>query len=91
MMAWKFRDGANTAPYKRFLKTGAPIPGVEKFDRYHGCNGSANGWIVATTDDVSAIYQHCAEWNSYLEWTVTPVMTDEQAGGTAAKVTSPLI
>merc|ERR1712046_218062 len=85
MMEWKFRDGASPDAYKRFLKTGAPFPGVTKFDRYHAANGSGNGWIVAETDDLTHIYAHCAEWNNYLEWKVTPLMGDEAAGGTAAK------
>ena len=79
------RAGYAQDAFKRFLATGAPFPGITSMQRYHA-PGSVNGWIVVETDDPTALYAHAAEWAQFLEWTTTPVLTDEQAGGTAAKL-----
>jgi len=38
------------------------------------------------TDNPGDLYEHAAEWAEYLDWEVTPVFTDEQAGPLIAKV-----
>ena len=60
VMEWKMRAGCPKKAFECFLGTGAPFPGV-KMQRFHA-PGSVNGWIIAETDDITAIYAHAAEW-----------------------------
>ena len=87
VMEWKIRTGYVGDAFKKFLETGAPFPGVTMHGRYHA-PGSVNGWIILETDDISAVYRHAAEWAECLDWEVTPVLTDEQAGPLIAKAYS---
>ena len=85
MMCWKLRTGYCGEAYKKFLATQAPIPGCTSFDRYHA-PGSLNGWIVIEADNIECLYEHSAEWAQFLEWEVTPVLGDAEAGPIVAKV-----
>jgi hypothetical protein len=88
MMEWKFKSyqGNAEAGYKKFLATGAPMPeGCKLVGRWHA-PGSGNGWLIADTDDIAHCYEHASEWAELLEWTTTPILTDEQAGGIVSKV-----
>ena len=55
--------------------------------RYH-VPGSLQGRIVLKTDDPKAIYQHAVEWAEFLNWEITPIFTDEEAGPIVAKIYS---
>ena len=88
VMEWKFKTGPNylATGFRKFLSTGAPFSeGVKIHGRYHA-PGSVNGWIVVETDNLSALYEHAAEWGELLEWRTTPVLTDEEAGKVASKL-----
>ena len=50
--------------------------------------GSVEGWILVEADNADACYEHAAEWAECLDWEVTPVLTDEQAGPLIAKAYS---
>ena len=63
----------------KFLATGAPFPECKSWKRLHG-PGSVEGWILVEADSADACYEHAAEWAECLDWEVTPVLTDEQAG-----------
>ena len=69
------------------LGDGAPFPGCTSWKRLHG-PGSVEGWILVEADNADACYEHAAEWAECLDWEVTPVLTDEQAGPLIAKAYS---
>ena len=50
--------------------------------------GSLGGWILVESEDAGVCYEHAAEWAEFLNWEVTPVFSDEQAGPLIAKVYS---
>ena len=83
-MTWKIKLGCEHKAFQKFLTTGAPFPGVKMHGRYHA-PGSGTGWIILETDNLSAVYEHAANWIDVLEWSTMPVLTDEQAGKAAAK------
>ena len=85
MMEWKLRTGYCNDAFKKFLTTNAPIPGCTSFERYHA-PGSVNGWIVIEADNIECLYEHGAEWAQFIDWNVTPVLGDDQAGPIVAKV-----
>jgi len=47
-----------------------------------------DGWILVEADNADACYEHAAEWAECLDWEVTPVLSDEQAGPLIAKAYS---
>ena len=49
---------------------------------------SVEGWILVEADNADACYEHAAEWAECLDWEVTPVLSDEQAGPLIAKAYS---
>ena len=67
------------------MATGAPFPACKSWKRFHA-PGSVGGWILVEADDASACYEHAAEWAECLDWEVTPVLSDEEAGPLIAKV-----
>ena len=48
--------------------------------------GSVERWIVAEAENTDACYEHVAEWVECLDWKVTPVLPNEQAGPWMAKI-----
>ena len=86
-MHWSFKTGYHAIAAKKFLSTGAPFPECKSWKRFHG-PGSLEGWILVEADNADACYEHAAEWAEYLNWEVTPVLTDDQAGPFMAKVYS---
>ena len=44
--------------------------------------------ILVEADRADACYEHAAEWAECLNWEVTPVLTDEEAGPLMAKAYS---
>jgi len=80
MMEWAIKADGFEKAHTRFLETGAPMPeGSKLLGRWHA-PGSVNGWLLVETDKPETVYIHAAEWGPYLDWTTTPVLTDEQAG-----------
>ena len=87
LMHWSFKTGYHAIAAKKFLSTGAPFPEGKSWKRFHGpC--SVEGWILVEADNADACYEHAAEWAECLDWEVTPVLTDDQAGPFMAKVYS---
>jgi len=46
------------------------------------------GWILVEAENADACYEHAAEWAECLDWEVTPVLSDEEAGPFMAKIYS---
>lgn len=87
LMHWQFKTGYHEKAARQFMATGAPFPVCTSWKRFHA-PGSVEGWILVETDDAAVCYEHAAEWAEYLDWKVTPVFTDEQAGPLIGKVYS---
>lgn len=87
LMHWSFKTGYHEIAAKKFLATGAPFPECTSWKRWHG-PGSVEGWILVEADNADACYEHAAEWAECLDWEVTPVLSDEQAGPLIAKAYS---
>ncbi len=87
LMHWSFKTGYHEIAAKKFLATGAPFPECMSWKRFHA-PGSVEGWILVEADNADACYEHAAEWAECLDWEVTPVLTDEQAGPLIAKAYS---
>jgi hypothetical protein len=87
LMHWSFKTGYHEIAAKKFLATGAPFPECRSWKRFHA-PGSVEGWILVEADTADACYEHAAEWAECLNWEVTPVLSDEQAGPLMAKVYS---
>ena len=87
LMHWSFKTGYHEIAARKFLATGAPFPNCKSMKRFHG-PGSVEGWILVEADDADACYEHAAEWAECLDWEVTPVLSDEQAGTLMAKIYS---
>ena len=84
LMHWSFKTGYHEIAAKKFIATGAPFPECKSWKRFHG-PGSLKGWILVEADNADACYEHAAEWAEIMDWEVTPVLTDEQAGPLVAK------
>jgi hypothetical protein len=85
MIAWKIAPENVKAAAEAFLKNGGQPPAGLKFiGRWHA-PGSATGW-AAVEGDAAALALHIAEWQHLLEFQVTPVYDDAEAGKTLASV-----
>lgn len=87
-MHWKFKDypGVTKKGVDKFLATGAPLPESAKLiGRWHAA-GSQYGWLIIETDNITDVYEHASVWADMLTLTVTPVVTDEEAGPICAKI-----
>ena len=85
LMHWSFKTGYHEIAARKFLATGAPFPECQSWKRFHG-PGSVEGWILVEAENADACYEHAAEWAECLDWEVTPVLPDEQAGPLMAKI-----
>ena len=69
----------------RFLETGAPPPeGVELLGRWFTASHS-KGFMLTETDDAKALFRWVSEWASLIDFTIEPVLTDEEAGAVLAE------
>jgi len=87
-MEWKFKADpvCIRKGIDRFLATGAPLPeGDKMIGRWHA-PGSDHGWIIVETDNARGLYEHASEWSMEINWEVTPVLTDEEAGPVCQKL-----
>lgn len=85
MISWKIAPGNHRAAAKAFLKSGAPAPkGLTLIGRWHG-PGSVCGWALVEGEDATALAQHVAEWADLLEFQITPVIEDADAGQVLSK------
>ena len=73
-------DAGSVVPKVRFLTAKL----AKSWKRFHA-PGSVEGWILVEADNANACYEHAAEWAECLNWEVTPVLTDEEAGPLMAK------
>ena len=84
-VAWKIPPGCYKAAVERFLSTGAPAPkGLKTIGRWHA-PGSACGWHVVE-GDVTAVAELEAVWADLLETQIIPVIEDDEAATSLAKV-----
>lgn len=87
-MHWKFKGAPGNVKkgVGKFLSTGAPLAeGDKMIGRWHA-PGSQKGWIIIETDNVAGLYEHASEWADLLDWEVTPVIPDAEAGPICAKI-----
>lgn len=68
----------------RFLETGAPPPdGVQLLGRWFTASHS-KGFMLTETDDVTALFRWVSEWAHLIDFTIEPVVTDEEAAAALA-------
>ena len=68
------------ARIKRFLETGAPPPdGVAVLGRWFTASHS-KGFMLIESNDPKAMFRYVSEWSSLIDFTIEPVVTDEEAG-----------
>ena len=64
----------------RFLESGAlPPEGLTMHGRWFTASHS-KGFMLAETDDAKALFRWVSEWTDIIDFTVEPVVTDEEAG-----------
>ena len=64
----------------RFLESGAlPPDGVTMHSRWFTASHSM-GFILAETEDVKALFRWMSEWADVVDFTIEPVVTDDEAG-----------
>ena len=84
MVAWKIAPGCYKAAVERFLGTGAPDPeGLKTIGRWHA-PGSSYGWDVYEGTPAAGA-ELAAFWGDLLEFQITPVLDDAEAGSIMAK------
>jgi hypothetical protein len=67
------------ARISRFLETGAPPPdGVTIHGRWFTASHS-KGFMLAESNDSKALFRYVSEWSSLIDFTIEPVVTDEEA------------
>ena len=75
---YTYSTDARDKVHKRFLDTkGAPPAGVAMLGRWHDAAGN-RGFLVAETEDASALAAWLHQWTDLLEFEVSPVLADEQ-------------
>ena len=86
LMHWKVKDGKHQEAVKKFVSTGAPMPeNSSLLGRFHA-PGSVKGWLIAESEEPTTIYEHASEWAELLNWEVSPVFRDEDAGKISSKI-----
>ncbi len=77
--SWQLPTGTYSAAVARFLETGgAPPKGVELAGRWHGMSGQ--GFAIAESSDLKAMYLWQAQWADLLPIIITPCLEDVDAG-----------
>jgi hypothetical protein len=85
IVSWDSPQGTFSAAVARFLETsGAPPKGVKMLGRWHGMSGQ--GFAIAESGDVKAIYLWRAQWADLLPITITPCLEDADAGEVLASL-----
>lgn len=84
MVTWSTEPVHQKEAVDRFLKTGGgPPSGVKMLGRWHRSGG---GFVLAETNDAKALYEWTGQWSDLLDFTMTPVMDDAEAGEIFKKV-----
>lgn len=84
MVSWKMQPGAHAGAAEAFLKGGAPAPaGLEILGRWHA-PGSSHGWVLSE-GDLNGLAEHVGEWGRFMDFEITPVLEDAEAGAALAK------
>ena len=77
MLEWELTREARNEAQERFLETGGPQPsGVKMLGRWGSL--STKGFVLAETDDLTALGMWIQEWGDLMTFDVIPVLTDEQ-------------
>jgi hypothetical protein len=64
--------------HARFKETGgAPPPEVEMLGRWHLAAGNG-GFLIAKSDQADAVASWLQEWSDFVNFDVTPILSDEQ-------------
>jgi hypothetical protein len=85
MTTWKIPPENYEETLSRFLATGAPFPdGLVVVGRWHA-PGSTKGFLLVEGNDPVLLAQHLSEWAGLLEFEITPVIEDAEAGAAAQK------
>ncbi len=80
MVTYPLTHHAYKERVSRFLKTGAPPPdGVALLGRWFTASHSM-GFMLAETEDAKALFRWVSEWADLLDFTIEPVVTDDEAG-----------
>jgi hypothetical protein len=58
--------------------------GIELLWRYHDFAGKRT-WVLVETNEASAVHSWAAAWSDFMDWSMTAVMGDEEAGAVAHK------
>lgn len=75
---YAYRGEDRDKVHQRFLQTGgAPPSGVTMLGRWHGAQGNG-GFLVAETEDATALARWLQDWTDLVAFEVTPVVTDEE-------------
>jgi hypothetical protein len=84
MVTWSINPVHRKEANARFLETGGgPPAGAKMLGRWHG---PAGGFVLAESNDVKAIYEWTGQWSDLLNFRVTPVMDDAEAGEVIKKI-----
>lgn len=76
--AFAYSTDDRDAVHQRFRQTGGvPPEEVTMVGRWHSADGNC-GFLVAETDDATALSRWLQEWTDLISFDVTPVLTDEQ-------------
>jgi len=80
MMTYQIKGQDWGKAISRFLETGAPAPaGAKLAGRWHSSAGRY-GFILIESEDPGAIYRFASEWADLCEFTINPVIEDQEAG-----------
>lgn len=72
----------------RFLESGAPAPdGVTLLGRWFTASHS-KGFMLVETEDASLLFRFVSEWADIMDFTVEPVVTEDEAGPILAELSS---
>ena len=80
IMTYEMTPENRTRAVERFLEGGAlPPEGATMLGRWHAAAG-LHGFILLESEDATAIYRWAAQWHDLLDFGITPVVDDAEAG-----------
>lgn len=78
LLEWKIKEGNYEKAINRFINSNNNLEEGKIIEKYHS-PGSLTGWVLVDTLAVSTINKYITEESEHLEWTNTPVLTDQNA------------